>query len=629
MTPRQNRCIFLTLCLIVVPVALTCVMPVYARTDAPQKEIVTDGRYVHNVGNLDHNVTNWGLLGSTPNQAGNVPWADAPSAQWPAQSGNEYLWAAGLWVGGVRLGERLVSTGAFRSEFRPTDAVADSIHVTATGAFGGARYPWPGADDDGDGVEDEEILNGIDDDGDGAIDEDFAAWGDQHFVATYRDDDPSVQEQLPDHTPLGIEVVQQSVQWSNPLGEDFVGYDFTITNQGVVSIEDLYLGMFSDFDIGPRGLVDVASDDYAGSWVGTIRHSSGEFVPVELAYMWDGADHSPLPGYIAWVLCGHTTDPEGVTAPAAVSLRTFQRFSGQASFAQGGDPTNDEERYSLMSAGPDEWDSDTLPGMQSDYRVLTSSGPFTSLEPGESLHYAVALVAGIDLDELLAHAAEAVMTYRGVNYDRDGDPANGDEYAVHWLRDDEAPVSSMTGSLRTLAVAGGVEISIDSNGSADELSVYRPAGIGLAERVWQGGEFESLGGDGHSRSFRLEDHEAGAWPRTYRLIYTEDDWQQTLAEVTVELPGAQATELLASPNPFNPQVNFRLTAQASDHAVLRVFDVRGRRITTLLDGPWAGGTETLTWRGTDDAGHSVPSGVYVVRLEAGREIAHTRITLLR
>ena len=67
-----------------------------------------NGEYVHTVGNLQMNVTNWGFLGSLPNSQ--LPMSDSPSAQWPPGSGIEYLYAAGLWVGARLKGLPVVST---------------------------------------------------------------------------------------------------------------------------------------------------------------------------------------------------------------------------------------------------------------------------------------------------------------------------------------------------------------------------------------------------------------------------------------------------------------------------------------------------------------------------------------
>ena len=607
------------------------ILPGAAPSDSPapvDKVAVIDGHVVHDVGELLGHVTNFGLIGSAPT-AGAI-FSDSPSAMWPAWSGEEYLWAAGLWVGGRVLGETLVTTGGFSSEFLPTPAPGDTIHATAMGAPGGSRYPWPDADDDADGQEDEEVLNGLDDDGDSLVDEDFAAYGDQHFVCTYNDFEPAVVEARPDHTPLHIEVVQQSIQWSSPLAEDFIGYDFTITNVGVTTIEDLYLGMFSDFDIGRRGDSAAAADDYAGFVSTVVQAANGTLVPVRVAYMHDGASNYPLAGYAGWVLCGHTTDPAGVSAPVEPVVTTFQRFSGNAAFAQGGDPTNDAERYQLLSAGPDEWDPDVLPGRQSDYRVLSASGPFASLAPGESLHYQVALVLGAGLDDMIANAAEAVSAYRGVAYDRDNDPSNGEEYQAHWLLSQDAPVASWSGRIMAEIVDGGAELLLETNLPPDaDLAVVRVAGPGVSERRWQRDQLQPAGASGGHSFYRLRDTDPVGWPREYRLASTAIEGTLELDRVDLDLVRPAALQLRAGPNPFNPQVTISFALPRDGQVLLQVFDLRGQLVRTLYDGHHDGGSDAVVWRGDDDAGRSVSSGVYRVRLKDATGLAETQVTLLK
>ncbi|MDD4858490.1 MAG: hypothetical protein PHD74_10375, partial [Candidatus Krumholzibacteria bacterium] len=134
---------------------------------------VLDGSSVHNVGNLQMNVTNWGCFGSYPSST--FPTAESPSAQWPANSGVEYLYIAGLWVGAKRAGVPVVTTAAYEQEFSPDPYDKDvKIYKSFEGALGGARYPTA-PDDDRDGQVDEDWLNGKDDDLDGKIDEDYAA----------------------------------------------------------------------------------------------------------------------------------------------------------------------------------------------------------------------------------------------------------------------------------------------------------------------------------------------------------------------------------------------------------------------------------------------------------------------
>ncbi len=398
--------------------------------DAPSGVFITDGSFVMNVGELHMHITNWGLIGS---EVGRVTqYSEAPSAQWPAGSGDEYLYSAGLWVGGVLLGERLVSTGEYQNEILPLYELEDTIYEAISGNItrppgndlaGGKRYPESGADDDEDGVEDEEIINGYDEDEDFRIDEDFAQIGNQMFVCTMYDNTRLSQEFYPDHTPLNLQIVQQSYAWENDNVDDFIGFEFIITNIGVTTIDNVYIGFFADCDIGPRGQGGIAEDDMAGSFEGMVRASDGSFVPISVGYMYDAAEGNRLDGYIGMLFLGHDIDPTGRRAPQSVALRSFNSFSGQSSFDQGGDPTNDAERYELLSG--EERDPNTQPGKENDFRILVSAGPFSELESEAQLQFQAAFVIGSGLEGLQRNCAEAALTWYGNYYNRDGSDQTG------------------------------------------------------------------------------------------------------------------------------------------------------------------------------------------------------------
>src|SRR5882672_1721603 len=75
-----------------------------------------DGKFVHNVGRLQLQITN---VGETGNQ-NNPSRTTVPSAEWPAGSGNDYLYAAGIWVGAIDAsGIPHVSTALYQREFSP------------------------------------------------------------------------------------------------------------------------------------------------------------------------------------------------------------------------------------------------------------------------------------------------------------------------------------------------------------------------------------------------------------------------------------------------------------------------------------------------------------------------------
>jgi len=85
-----------------------------------------------------------------------------------------------------------------------------------------------------------------------------------------------------------------------------------------------------------------------------------------------------------------------------------------------------------------------------------------------------------------------------------------------------------------------------------------------------------------------------------------------------------------APNPFNPTTTIRYSVPTGAAAAsLRVYDVTGRLVTTLVEGPAEPGDHAVVWDGTDAAGASVASGVYLYRYEAGGLQATGRMVLLQ
>ena len=95
--------------------------------------------------------------------------------------------------------------------------------------------------------------------------------------------------------------------------------------------------------------------------------------------------------------------------------------------------------------------------------------------------------------------------------------------------------------------------------------------------------------------------------------------------VTPQLPIARLTSF---PNPFSAstQIDVSLTEPAT--VDLAVYSVDGARVRTLGRRDLPAGTSRITWDGRSDAGHRVPSGVYLVRLD-GNASAVARVVTLR
>ena len=83
------------------------------------------------------------------------------------------------------------------------------------------------------------------------------------------------------------------------------------------------------------------------------------------------------------------------------------------------------------------------------------------------------------------------------------------------------------------------------------------------------------------------------------------------------------------PNPFNPAVVFplELTTDAAQVS-LTVYDVLGRRVRQVWDGPLQAGTHRFAWDSRDEAGKGVAAGVYIYQVEVDGRVEAKKTTKL-
>lgn len=74
----------------------------------------------------------------------------------------------------------------------------------------------------------------------------------------------------------------------------------------------------------------------------------------------------------------------------------------------------------------------------------------------------------------------------------------------------------------------------------------------------------------------------------------------------------------AAPNPFNPETRITLAVPQAGRVVAEVFDVLGRKVATLVDGPLAAGDHTMTWRPNG------PAGLYILRVQHAQGASDVR-----
>ncbi len=83
------------------------------------------------------------------------------------------------------------------------------------------------------------------------------------------------------------------------------------------------------------------------------------------------------------------------------------------------------------------------------------------------------------------------------------------------------------------------------------------------------------------------------------------------------------------PNPFNPAVVIPLELATDAAGVsLRVYDVLGRRVRQVWQGPLGAGRHRFTWDGRDEEGKDVAAGVYIYKVEIDGQVEAKKTTKL-
>lgn len=156
------------------------------------------------------------------------------------------------------------------------------------------------------------------------------------------------------------------------------------------------------------------------------------------------------------------------------------------------------------------------------------------------------------------------------------------------------------------------------------------------------------GGNGHGSLLRrryLDLQDVFAWNETILLRFrlfsdaSVHGWGWAIdnlviqvgspTDVSDDVPSSRFTLDQNTPNPFNPSTTIRYTLAKDTDVTLRIFDVRGRVVRTLVEGPQSAGPHAVEWDGRNGHGGASASGVYVYRLQAGGESQQRSMSLVK
>jgi hypothetical protein len=84
-----------------------------------------------------------------------------------------------------------------------------------------------------------------------------------------------------------------------------------------------------------------------------------------------------------------------------------------------------------------------------------------------------------------------------------------------------------------------------------------------------------------------------------------------------------------NPNPFNPSTHIKFHLATRNKVSLRVYNILGQQIATLVNGVLEGGVYSVIWEGRDLLGQDVPGGVYFYQILIGKYAETRRMILVR
>jgi hypothetical protein len=116
---------------------------------------------------------------------------------------------------------------------------------------------------------------------------------------------------------------------------------------------------------------------------------------------------------------------------------------------------------------------------------------------------------------------------------------------------------------------------------------------------------------------------AGGWRQIVEMDFTTaDKGGPILSELSSSASAAQVGQNY--PNPLNPVTTIQYNVSSSTHVSLKIYDITGRLVSTLVDDQKSPGAYTVSWNGSQHA-----SGIYFYRFEAGDVSQTHRMILMK
>jgi len=113
------------------------------------------------------------------------------------------------------------------------------------------------------------------------------------------------------------------------------------------------------------------------------------------------------------------------------------------------------------------------------------------------------------------------------------------------------------------------------------------------------------------------------------MVAKESEFAYTTAKVTDTAPPPVFALVNAYPNPFSQMVTLELTCPETSPVEVNIYDLTGRKITTLFSGELTAGTHQLEWYVSDAEGNRLADGIYLCLASSPQGISNLKLLLQR
>jgi hypothetical protein len=129
--------------------------------------------------------------------------------------------------------------------------------------------------------------------------------------------------------------------------------------------------------------------------------------------------------------------------------------------------------------------------------------------------------------------------------------------------------------------------------------------------------------------FVADDSGAGSLVEAAVDDFSLDAVKTPATDVSAEVIRESFGLISCSPNPFNPKTQIVYRVGEETQTVLKVYNVSGRAVRTLVEGKIPAGLQTAVFDGLDDQGNELGSGIYFLRLDTPQFLEVRQVTLLK